>query len=95
MKITFVKSGSKYFISIDDTIMPYSEENLAKVNSRLSLPATVYFHNCPFDFIGSLVVKLFDETTDIHIVRIDRKDNSLDYEANFTKVKELPGMGLK
>ena len=95
MKITFVKKGKQFFIFMDDVMIPYNEENLAKVKSHLSLPATVYFHNCPFDFIGKLVQGFFEGNPDIHIKKIDRDDDSLDYEAGFTKSKELPGMGLK
>ncbi len=96
MKITFVKNGDKYFISTGENILPFNEENLAKVIEPLTIPAKIYFHNCPFDFIGSIVTRLFDENTDIHVNRINRdNDDSLDYVAEFTKVKELPGVGLK
>ena len=96
MTFTFIKNGEKYYISDGEMIFHFNEENLARVKNSLSLPAKVYFHNCPFDFLGKVVANLFDETTDLNVSRINRNNKeSLDYEASFTKVKELPGMGLK
>ena len=95
MAITFVGKDDNYYVSDGEFLVHYNEDSKEEIKSMIKLPSTIYFHNCPITFIAGLAEELFDEKIDLHVQRIKRDDDSLDYEANFSKVMELPGRGLK
>ena len=95
MAITFVGKDDNYYVSDGEFLVPLNDNSKEVIKSMIELPSTLYFHNCPITFIAGLAEELFDEKIDLHIQRIKSTDDSLDYEAIFTKVMELPSRGLK
>lgn len=95
MAITFVGKDDNYYFSNGEFLVHYNEDSKEEIKSMIKLPSTIYFHNCPVTFIAAIVEELFDERPDIHLQRIKRDDDSLDYEVGLSASKELSGRGLK
>ncbi len=86
MNTVIIKKDDKYYFTSEDRVYELNESNMNRLKIHLSLPSKVYFRNCPFSFIGSLVSSIFEEPVDLNVSRV--KDTK-DYEATFTKTKNI------
>lgn len=86
MDAVIIKKGDKYYFTNDDRVYELNEKTISRLKIHLTLPSKVYFKDCPFSFIGSLVYSVFDEPVDLNVSKIN---GTSDYEAEFTKVKQV------
>ena len=85
MDTVITKKGDKYYFTSGDNVYELNANTMNRLKIGLTLPAKVLFRDCPFDFIGSLISQLFEESVDMKVTRIKDTNN---YEALFSKTKE-------
>ena len=99
MSICFIKSGEKYYYTYGDRVYELNERTYDSLKSKVCLPLTVLFRDCPSNFIGNISSFLFGEEPVNMVLRENENPNkyveSYDYEASLSKVIELQNGGLK
>ena len=85
MDTVITKSGEKYYFTSEDQVYELNDHNFGRLKTIVTLPAKVYFRNCPFTFVVYLSETLFEERVNM---KANRVGDTQDYEVSFSKVPE-------
>ena len=85
MDTVITRSGDKYYFTSDDNVYELNDNNFGRLKTIVTLPAKVYFRNCPFTFVVYLSETLFEERVDMKASRVE---NTNDYQVSFSEILE-------